>query len=157
MTQVRSNGVEFEIPGSWSYLKLPPRRWDDGGAAGVNFHVASMAVPLDDDSGFASGTMGELGPMDVGMVLQEVLPDRVIRPGEGYYSPSQPQRVSRDEFSEFRLQVTRPGQFGYLAPFTASHRAFSFYAVLGGEAAARDGIPALNAILDSIRIGAERD
>lgn len=154
MTLVKAHGVTFTIPDSWSYFTLSPRTWHDG-VAGLSIHVANMAVPLDDDSGFASSTMGLLGPMDLGFVLQELLPDRVIKPGEGYFDAAKPSNLTAADFNEHRVQVIRAGQVGYLAPFTLSHRAFYFYAVLGSEAAA-GLLPTLNAILDSIGMGPNR-
>jgi hypothetical protein len=155
MTTVKSHGIKFEIPESWSYFKISPRTWHDG-HQGVNFHVASMAVPIDDDSVYASGTMPLLGPLDMAFVLQEMLPDRVIRPGEGYWDASKPSALARDQFRPERLHVTLPGQLGYLSPFTASHRAFSFYAVLGSEAAS-SRLPVLNSILSSMSVAGDRD
>ena len=148
MTVVASEGIQFEIPDSWSYLTTPPLTEAEG-YAGVNFRAASMAFPIDESS-FASGTMGLLGPLDAAFVLQEEVPGPEVVPGQGYYDALKPENLTLVSFSDERLQVTRDGQYGYLEPFSASGRAFHIYAVLGSVAAAGSSLSAINGALSSL-------
>jgi hypothetical protein len=151
MTEVKGHGISFDLPDGWSFLFTPPITRDDG-VTGANFRAASMTLPLVDNDGYGAFVAEQLGALDALIILQEMLPDRIIKPGEGGYAPAKPATLTLADFSEERVQRRLPNQMGYLAMFTHANRAFQLYAVLGSGGATRQ-VDAINGMLASYRVG----
>lgn len=147
---VAAYGVRFTLPDDWSARVFPPKK-DGAEVTGLNVHGASMAVSLADESTFGSAMMGELGPLDLGFILNESDPDSgtSVLPGVGRWSNEKPKALNTEAFSPATLQVTRPGQLGVQRAFTINGRLVDLYVVLGSIGAARSGLAGLGVVLQS--------
>lgn len=147
---IETYGIRFQYPDGWSLRVFAPRQ-DGDEQWGLNIHGASLALPLDDTSSYASGTMGQLGPLDLGFTMIESLPHAPsgVVPGVGAWAPAKPSGLTPQHFNAARLQATRPGQMGVQRAFTINGRLLEIYVVLGGAAAAHANLGPFNALLTS--------
>ena len=113
-------------------------------------HLANFALPSDRGD-FGSGAVETMGANDVFLSLVEYGPENV---GTALFAdPGPPRRLDPAEFHPRALQRTLPRQAGYQAFFTAGHRPFCLYVVLGEMRNAVALVGAANAVLDGLEIG----
>jgi hypothetical protein len=137
--KVMGHGVGAVVPDGWTgrifreVLKGPE-------VCGPTMHVGNFAIPTD-DTGFAGRMMSQVSPGRVAMVLQEYLPDDVLKPGVGLYSAEGvPSRFKAADFDAHVLQSIQDGHVGLQRFFTVGSRLFVFYAVLGKAGGQDDSV-----------------
>jgi hypothetical protein len=112
-------------------------------------HLANFPLPPRRGA-FGTGAVEVMTGTDVLIVLFEYSAASV---GTALFAPPRMPRVLHPgAFSPHALQRILPGQGGYQAFFTESGRAFSLYVVLGSLGRAATTLPAVNQVLDGLRI-----
>jgi hypothetical protein len=166
MAEIQAHGLAVSTPAGWEGRIFRRPTSDevrgsatDGSVAGAPaptgevvspvLHVAT--VPLAADvADYASDAVDQLGPTDAIVVLKE------FDPSETKYALFTPVGLPRDldpeSFGPASLQRTLPGQAGLQRFFQENGRAFCLYVVLGAYARRYDVVPAVNAVLTTIRI-----
>lgn len=112
-------------------------------------HLANF--PLSGKQGtFGGGAVERMGPAHAFVALIEYAPSCL---GTALFgSHGLPRRLRPAMFNPHGLQRTIPGQAGFQAFFTDSHRPFCLYVVLGSYRHARALVPEVNVVLHGITI-----
>jgi hypothetical protein len=166
MAEIQAHGLAVSTPAGWEGRIFRRPTSDDVHGTATDGTVAGAAAPAGeivspvlhvatiplaaDVADYASDAVEELGPSDAIVVLKE------FDPTETRYALFAPLGLPRDLdpewFGPASLQRTLPGQAGLQRFFQENGRAFCLYVVLGAYARRNDVVPAVNAVLDTIRI-----
>jgi hypothetical protein len=168
MAEIQAHGLAVSTPAGWEGRIFRRPASDevrgsatDGSVAGapaptgevVSPVLHAATIPLAADvADYASDAVDQLGPTDVIVVLKEFDPSETAY---ALFAPvGLPRDLDPDWFGPASLQRTLPGQAGLQRFFQENGRAFCLYVVLGAYARRNDIVPAVNAVLTTIRIEA---
>lgn len=152
--RVAAHGIAAELPGGWEarIATRDPERASAAGGVGTPHpvaHLASFALPAERGD-YGSGAVDVMRAGDALVVLIEHDPSSV---GTALFAPvGLPRELRASQFDPMALQRTIPGQCGLQRFFTEAGRAFCLYVVLGSHARVATTLPAVNAVLRTVRI-----
>ncbi|MGH9065993.1 MAG: hypothetical protein ACRD0J_00485, partial [Acidimicrobiales bacterium] len=149
MTRLSGWGIEVEtLPGWDAHLYRRPR--PERGVTRPVLHLANFQLPPGRGD-YGSGAVERMGPGHVLVVMLEMDPSSAST--ALYSSRGVPVMVPEEAFAPTTLQRGVPGQSGAQRFFQEAGRAFSLYAVLGGQTRRSALVAAVNRALAGIAIG----
>ena len=148
MSFLRGEGIAVELPPGWEGAIGRSTELPDGAQRNVVAHFASF--PLPPRRGDFGG--GAVDLMDAGDALVVLFDYGQSAVGSALFASEGVPSVTASDFDRDILQKSIPGQSGVQRFFTVAGRAFCLYAVVGSHIDRAEVIPAVNQVLESLRI-----
>jgi hypothetical protein len=141
-------GIAVELPPGWEGAIGKSTELPDGAQRNVVAHFASF--PLPPRRGDFGG--GAVDLMDAGDSLVVLFDYGQSAVGSALFASEGVPSVTASDFDRDILQKSIPGQSGVQRFFTVAGRAFCLYVVVGNHIDRAEVIPAVNQVLESLRI-----
>ena len=157
--KLSGTGVDLEIPRGWEgrVAGRTPDENDDGPAARaaatadlpVVAHAANFPLPVELGD-FGGGAVEAMRSPDLYVCLFEYGPESA---GTALFArKGLPRRLANSDFDPFSMRTPMPGMSGVQVFFEEQGRPFSLYVVLGSHLRRFRSVPAINGILETVRI-----
>lgn len=149
MRRLSARGLSVDVPRGWDARIYRRGGAPEGATTHAVLHAANFALP-EDRGDYGSNAVERMRAGHVLVVLLEFHPDAA---GTALFATGGlPRRLTPEMFSPNRLQRALPGQAGTQVFFREGGRAFCLYVVLGSARDRAAAVPAVNALLDTVRV-----
>ena len=148
MAVLAGEGISVELPPGWEGVIGRSSELEDGAVRNVVAHFASFPLPPRRGD-FGGGAVDLMEPNDALVVLFDYGASAI---GSALFASEGLPAIDARDFDRDILQKSIPGQSGVQRFFTVSGRAFCLYVVVGSHIDRAETLPAVNQLLESVRI-----
>ncbi|HZT65946.1 MAG TPA: hypothetical protein VFA11_09165 [Acidimicrobiales bacterium] len=148
MTRLAAYGIAVTPPAGWD-VRIYRRPAADGETTHTVMHAANFPLPAV-RADYGGGAVERMGPAHAFVALLEFHPDDAGSPL--FSRQGIPEALDPDRFDPTTLQRQLPGQAGAQSFFSARHRCFCLYVVLGSYTRRAQLVAEVNRLLPTVTV-----